>query len=88
MSVAQSCPTLCDPMDSSLPGSSVHEVLQARILDWSQLLLQGTTREAPLQSSDDREANSRELIDCIIPFLHDYWNKIIEMEDRLGVARG
>jgi len=32
--VAQSCLTLCDPMDSSLPGSSVHGILQARILEW------------------------------------------------------
>ena len=32
--VAQSCPTLCDPMDCSLPGSSVHGVLQARVLEW------------------------------------------------------
>ena len=31
--VAQSCPTLCDPMDCSLPGSSVHGILQARILE-------------------------------------------------------
>ena len=30
--VTQSCPTLCDPMDGSPPGSSVHEILQARIL--------------------------------------------------------
>ena len=30
----QSCPTLCDPVDSSPPGSSVHEILQARILEW------------------------------------------------------
>ena len=30
----QSCLTLCDPMDCSLPGSSVHGILQARILDW------------------------------------------------------
>ena len=30
----QSCPTLCDPMDSSLPGSSVHGILKARILEW------------------------------------------------------
>ena len=30
----QSCPTLCDPMDGSLPGSSVHEISQARILEW------------------------------------------------------
>ena len=28
------CPTLCDPTDCSLPGSSVHEILQARILEW------------------------------------------------------
>ena len=34
-SVSQSCPTLCDPMDCSPPGSSsVHGILQARILEW------------------------------------------------------
>ena len=33
-SVAQSCPALCDPMDCSPPGSSVHEIFQARILEW------------------------------------------------------
>ena len=32
--VAQLCPTLRDPMDCSLPGSSVHGIFQARILDW------------------------------------------------------
>ena len=32
--VAQSCQTLCDPMDCSLPGSSVHGIYQARILEW------------------------------------------------------
>ena len=32
--VPQSCPTLCDPMDCSLPGSSVHGILQARIVEW------------------------------------------------------
>ena len=30
----QLCPTLCDPMDCSPPGSSVHGILQARILEW------------------------------------------------------
>ena len=34
MLVTQSCPALCNPMDCSLPGSSVHEILQARILEW------------------------------------------------------
>ena len=32
--VTQLCPTLFDPMDYSLPGSSVHGILQARILEW------------------------------------------------------
>jgi len=32
--VVQSCLTLCNTMDCSLPGSSVHGILQARILDW------------------------------------------------------
>ena len=32
--VAQSCPTLHDPMDCSLPGSSVHGMFQARVLEW------------------------------------------------------
>ena len=32
--VAQSCPTLCDPMDCSSPDSSFHGILQARILEW------------------------------------------------------
>ena len=32
--VAQSCPTLCDPVDYSPSGSSVHGILQARILEW------------------------------------------------------
>ena len=32
--VAQSCPALCDPMDCSLPGSSVHGIFQAIVLEW------------------------------------------------------
>ena len=32
--VAQSCPTLHDPVDCSLPGSSVHGIFQARVLEW------------------------------------------------------
>ena len=32
--IAQSCPTLCDPIDCSPPGSSAHRIGQARILEW------------------------------------------------------
>ena len=35
--VAQSCPTLSDPMDCSLTGSSFHGILQARVLDWGAI---------------------------------------------------
>ena len=35
--VAQSCPTLNDPMDRSLPGSSFHGILQARVLEWGAI---------------------------------------------------
>ena len=35
--VTQSCPTLCDPMDCSLPGSSVHGIFQARVLEWGAI---------------------------------------------------
>ena len=33
----QSCPTLCDPIDSSLPGSSVHGIFQVRVLEWGAI---------------------------------------------------
>ena len=39
--VAQLCPPLCDPRDCNLPGSSVHEILQARILEWVDILFSG-----------------------------------------------
>ena len=35
--VAQSCPTLSDPMDCSLPGSSTHGIFQARVLEWGAI---------------------------------------------------
>ena len=55
--VAQSCPTLCDPMDCSLPGSSVRGILQARILEWVAISFsrrssqpKDRTRVSPLQA--------------------------------------
>ena len=41
MLVAQSCLTLCEPMDCSLPASSVQGILQAKILEWVAFVLQG-----------------------------------------------
>ena len=38
--VSQSCLTLCDPMDCSLPHSSIHGIFQARVLEWVAILIQ------------------------------------------------
>ena len=40
--VAQSCLTLGDPMDCSLPGSSLHGIFQARVLEWGAIAFSGT----------------------------------------------
>ena len=41
--VAPSCPTLCDPMDCSPPGSSVHGIFQARVLEWGAIAFSVTS---------------------------------------------
>ena len=46
-SVTQLCPTLCDPMDCSSPGSSVRGIFQARILEWVAI---SCSRESSLLS--------------------------------------
>ena len=46
--VTQSCPTLCDPMDCSLPGSSVHGISQARVLGWGAIAFSGSMHWAHL----------------------------------------
>ena len=43
--VGQSCLTLCDPMDCSPPGSSVHGTFQARVLEWRAIAFSGREEE-------------------------------------------
>ena len=45
--VAESCPTLSDPMDCSLPGSSVHGIFQARVLEWGATAFSETLGRGP-----------------------------------------
>ena len=47
----QVCPTLCDPIDCSPPGSSAHGILQARILKWFAVLFSGEIPPVGLQKS-------------------------------------
>ena len=44
--VAQSCPTLRDPMDCSLPGSSIHGIFQARVLEWGAIAFSDFTLQS------------------------------------------
>ena len=51
--VAQSCPTLSDPTDCSPPGSSVHGILQARVLDWGAIAFSMMNLDRVLKSRDN-----------------------------------
>jgi len=48
--VAQSCPTLSNPMDCSLPGSSIHGTFQARVLEWIAIAFSSVYNEQPFKS--------------------------------------
>ena len=50
MLFSQSCLTLCDPMDSNPPGSSVHGILQAKILDWVVIPFSGGCSQPKVQT--------------------------------------
>ena len=57
----QSCLTLCDPMDSSPPGSSVHRILQARILEWGAISFsRGSSRPRDHLVTTKSPQNSKE----------------------------
>ena len=59
--VAQSCPTLSNPMDCSPPGSSVHGILQARVLEWVAIAFSGTLLQTFLKN-DQSQLQTRELV--------------------------
>ena len=82
------CPTLCDPMHCSLPGSSVHGILQARILGWvaipfsrgSSLLKDGTRflqanslPSEPLGKPSDREKRWEKITQIKVLFLFSFF---------------
>ena len=70
--VTQSCPTLCDPMDCSLPGSSIHRIFQARVLEWGaiafsvlhcrQILYRWATREVQHIHTTVCKINNKDLL--------------------------
>ena len=61
--VAQSCLTLCDPMDGNLPGSTVHGIFQARILEWAAVSF----------SRGSSQPRDRTWISCIADRCFTFW---------------
>ena len=59
--VAQSCLTLSDPMDCSLPGSSVHGIFQARVLEWGAIAFSKLARYSHCQMRPGRSWKQRML---------------------------
>ena len=59
--VAQSCPTLSDPMDCSLPGSSAHGIFQARVLEWGAIAFPDCTVRAHLNLDQMHLKSSKSL---------------------------
>ena len=70
--VAQSCLTPSDPMDCSLPGSSIHGIFQARVLEWAAIAFSGPKRWG---ESKKEIINDNEMISSI---------KELELFDREG----
>ena len=81
--VAQSCPTLCDPMDCNLPGSCVHGLLQIRILEWVAIpFFRGSSRPG-----------DRTQVSCIAGRFFtiwatreapNHWNYVVKLQFILG----
>ena len=70
--VTQSCPTLCDPMDYSPPGSSVYRILQATILEWVAIPKRSAqprdpTRSPALQADSSTSEPQSSLSACAEP---------------------
>ena len=68
--VIQLCQNLSDPMDCSLPGSSVHGIFQARVLEWGAIAFSGKYSSTSLIKRNIRKykkIHSEEVL-CLLPF--------------------
>ena len=70
--VAWLCPTLSDPMDCSLPGSSVHGIFQARVLEWGDIAFSKHISRQLLLCHLESEAAIEEIVNSNFPKLKGY----------------
>ena len=86
--VTQSCPTLSDPMDCSLPGSSIHGIFQARVLEWGAIAFSERLHtwyqnlSTSLAVSKIFSFSGRQLLST--KFLHDMSSLILSSQQRRG----
>ena len=78
--VAQSCPTLSDPMDCSLPGSFVRGIFQARVLEWVAIAFSGNTQK----NYTRKDLNDPDIHDGVITHLYP---DILECEVKVGLMK-
>ena len=74
--VAQSCPTLPDPVDFNLPGFSVHGIFQARVLEWAFLI---TFKNQMSYSFDNLFKNLKEQVCSNWILLTNFSNNFVEV---------
>ena len=80
--VSQSCLTLSDPMDCSLPGSSIHGIFQARVLEWGAIALEGINSRI-----SEAEEQISELKDKMVKITSEEQNKVKRMKRTEGSLR-
>ena len=76
-SVAQSCPTLCNPMNCSPPGSSVHGIFQARILEWLAIFF---SKMLIIMNPSKHSLHNFRLPSICIPFRRRIWTGFLGCE--------
>ena len=85
--VAQLCPTLSDPMDFGLPGSSIHGICQARVLEWVAIAFSDIYNSGTLNNEPPRYPN----LVIVILYGKDFPNvvklRILRWGDPLGFSR-
>ena len=84
--VAQSCPTLSDSMDCSLPGSSVHGIFQARVLEWGAIAFSNTNNHIVWRSNQSilKEINPKYSLEGLMLKLKlQYFGHLMQRADSL-----
>ena len=78
--VVQSCPTLCDPMDCSPPGSSIHGIFQARVLEWVAISLSNAPNIGAPQYTRQTLTDIKGEIDSNTIIIGDFYTPLTPMD--------